>query len=1384
MMNSHVRNACAGASALALALLSSGCNPGAGGASGGVTTTPGNNPSLVSVEVGRLVDVYAYRIVDPNGDTDRRAVGNRAPVLIQSDVVIDPRIETDPLFDVTGAASADADYRFLPFDVQIGHDELIILWDDRQESTEFSQALASAQRGLIEVTPAFRGQNVLTSPIPVVPRNGAFKLTFSSGLGLDSTFFTVNPQAIQLLLFEDDPDVVGALAAFRPTSVRTIAQDNVVILDTTVLGAETATGLNPSDGLDASVDQVTANYRIAIPTDGVASALLSVQPDSNPVQNRIDFRGDAAVIRDVRTGNVNDGAIGSLADFERPQIVAKRDMGIVSVDPATRQVVVAKRGQNFALRGRVPFVDGELFPTGTPGVFRPGGPTTVPTVDTNGLRFPLPSGDFITQTVVSPSGESVTIRAEIIGNLDVGRITGDVNFAAPGLTAGGTDGGELVVQTLQLSTVEAVDSQGNTVRFASAPDVGMGMGGATCSVQVRYYESVPYATGGFTISDSARRGEFITVDPIASVDQLVGADPMVNVGVQFNEPVDFERLSPSDNFVLTNSIVDGGNFQDMLASPKSSTLNMVVTELVDQNSDGTDLRLRAPEGLFHENGSSEIYWFHVDIENDAVADFAGNPLQIFDLRSPGQTTTTSVGGLTLTPGVVSNVPLESFSVPFALDSTASDNIVGWQIKRFADLDEDGSVNGALDFFGQFQVIDGELRAAPTARRSLTADETANGINPALGEITRFERGECFVPGDSDAMPNPVPPGFLTPAGGSATYAGNPPTGLLYQTPAMVATVLTPPQVFTPPNGPQVFGGIGEPHTPYGSRLQMTYREDDFGLSYTNPNDMNIDVEQMHWATWNESAVIFDVFDRYTLSLGHSQKRPDVKFELFDTGFIDMMTNEFVPGDVTCELNCLSLFSGLSTTFDDNVLSNSSMTRVVADQRYVINPTNAFRSDSGFTYVPYPEFETTFTWRDSRLVSIDGNGNLVGIGGAVDPQALPIGDATANINSPWIDDSPILDRAGNPAAFVYPSTVNRPSGVYIEDAGDFRGGIAQDHDPIALPLLMDFEVFPDDTLSVGTGANIFQIGYVGPSFADPPPTANGYYNLGPVVVSTGVPVQCTQINWPFFRVYSFGGPDLNNPGNFIPVIPDQTAVANGGVVIDRGLGAIFDPVDGRAQTGPGDSHIHWAQIDLVRRVSMVTFGFFDTETPNEHALASDPNFTAPLAGSEGFPDLTGLGNGITSMLAITDPPILAQPGGTNVTIEFRGADSIPNDDLWDPSTNNEFDTRNNLANPNFACEAFRYSKGDIAVDPNPTPTNDPGFAAAPFEPRFNFPQQRPVAAGLTPYVVDRDLDTIRAPVTNFLPRFFNIRVVLENNINATPATSPALRSLGIIYRKGQ
>ncbi|MBI5853268.1 MAG: hypothetical protein HZB39_19850 [Planctomycetes bacterium] len=1324
----RTRNLTTGVILLALGLSVAACGGGKGGGGTGPQT---QGAKLLAAYYGRLVDLYAFRRIDP-AVADRRVTSNREPVLITRNIVISPQIETEALVDSVGNVRPGASFRFMPFDVTVGHEELLILWDDLNEKPAFDEAMGRARSGLIEVSPAYRDQNILTNPIPVMPRNAALELRFDRNLGLTNDFFVVNPSAIQILRFRDDPNVVPAPVAFEPATVRLLTDGgSTIIVDTTLIGGETSLSRTTS-GLAQSLDSVTANYRVAIPTSGIASRSFSVRPDSVAQLNGVDANGDPAAIRDFRSGNIGDGRVGALEDFERPQIITQKRVGITAIDASQRVLTLTKRGANVAVRGRLPFVDGIV----DRNTSLPKGPSDVPTVDENGTPLPLPAGDFVVQDVISPvTGERVRIRAEVLQVLEVGTIEGDGNFAGPGLTVTGTDGGELPTINVRVSTVQGSDSRGNRVTFEAAVNGGAG---ADCDVTVRYYEFLRYSqnAGAGSVTDADRRAEFALVDPEpGNPGAGTGVQPDATFGFRFSEPMDVQAVSPLDNFVLANQECHVGVFPAVLASAKSASLNFVFSRLIDRRGDGTLLELAPPAGLFHQQGQTEQYWVHVDVASNGVRDLAGNRLDLFDRRTPG---TITVGGNSV------EVPLRNFSQRFDLEPTSADNWVGSRVFRFAAADEDGTRPGSIDFFGQFQLDNGSLRAASVTRRSRTAD----GAN--LGSIERWNRGECVapeVPAQVGPPPVPrVPPQSFRP--GSPSY-GN---GVLYRTPSMNTVQPGPPLIFQPPQGPQPFGGIVEPHTAFGARVQMTYREDDFGMSHSDVGDLNIDVEQMHWAPWADSVVLYDSFDRYTMKMSHSKKRPDLLFK-----------KVISPMGDTCGLDCGSLFSGITTNFADNVLENSTSTEVIKDQSYVINPNSAFRAASTIKYVPYPTFRRTYTWRDSRIVTWDrANDRAVGLGGSLNAvDAPPLRSTTASCSSPWVRDNPdtaLLYIGGNRAGWLYDTLVR--------DVGDFNGNRTRDHDPIALPLLIDVSVWPDDTRAVANAGNLFHIAYVGPMWS--PINPGGYYNAGGGITTIPAPAgpdpySCSGIDWPFFRVYSFGGPDPNNPSIFTRLDPDRALTAQGGVIKDLGLG---DPIAGLYRTKPGDDHVPWAQIDLVRKVSIVTFGFFDTLQPNRHDLATQNPALPALPATTGRPNLSTLAGGdvrVQDIMAILDPPPAQQPGGTRIDVEYRGLRTLTRPDPYDPITNDAVDARRNLLNPNYACDAYRYAMTN--------PSSDTAEGTTP----------RVVAQGLTPYVKEGELDTIRDPANLLLPRYMNFRLVMENNIASNPTQAPALRGMGLVFR---
>lgn len=711
-------------------------------------------------------------------------------------------------------------------------------------------------------------------------------------------------------------------------------------------------------------------------------------------------------------------------------------------------------------------------------------------------------------------------------------------------------------------------------------------------------------------------------------------DPFASVLVHFSEPVNPGNLSAFDTLLLTSS-----NSPTVVRDPKLGTPTLIVSSAVPDPLTAMSVRLLTPLGFNHQSGQEEmVYLMAMSPEKGrALTDLAGNRL---DLRSSAS---------------------EALVAGFSLDKDAETNPVANVVRRFLASDEDGTPNEVANFgpvadaWGQYTQKDGRIIASSTVRFFKDAEEST------LRTVFRGDKGECMNNGVS--------------TGGGRMY-------------------LTPRNVI---NVPPVTGGIMEPFNTLGSRVQMTYREDDLGLSNTDSADMEIDVEQMYWASFLGLPINYDVFDRVTLYLAHSERRPDIA--------------AVMAGDPpACSVDGASLNSGLLTDFQANILDGSEKQVVFEDVVYEMNPNRSFKNSQGVLFLPYPKFQNTYTWRDRRLTRWDtANDRVIGLGGI----STPGSEVTTNVPNPWYQMNP---------------TVNPPYPLAPPHADSaFRGDVVNGLSPVALPLLMDFLVYPDDPNKNGpaTGLNLFFIGVVWdlwPGGLIP----HGYY-LNP----GGAP----GLNLPGLRAHTTGGTD--STGKLTLVDPKNTHTATGGWLID--------PVLGLHQAPPVDCHIHWARADFLRRVSVITFGFVDLTRPNKNKITGVPTDASPVWDSATYRPV--------AYQMLTEPALDLVPGGTSAVVEWRGVDELPNDSVYDPAAATVADKRGNLLNPLYACDAYR-----LASIQGHTFTVD--------------------AKGFTNYEVDPQS---LVGSTGFGPRYLNWRIVFTNNVTAVPPLSPSLDSMGIAVR---
>ncbi len=173
-----------------------------------------------------------------------------------------------------------------------------------------------------------------------------------------------------------------------------------------------------------------------------------------------------------------------------------------------------------------------------------------------------------------------------------------------------------------------------------------------------------------------------------------------------------------------------------------------------------------------------------------------------------------------------------------------------------------------------------------------------------------------------------------------------------------------------PNTPPPF----DPLTPAGAVVMTAYRPNDFGmgLSYADPQDYNLDIEGMSWAPLG--GVLFDdTFPRFSLALAHSNRLPDETINPLSQ--LPVFTN-----------------SGLRTTenFDMNILGFPLFDeKTVIDTEYTLRAINLFNATSGVAMLPFPDFSSTYTWRDTAIPQQVGDGSIPTVGGPNGVGAPPL-----------------------------------------------------------------------------------------------------------------------------------------------------------------------------------------------------------------------------------------------------------------------------------------------------------------------------------------------------------------------------------------------------------
>ncbi len=1269
-----------------------------GGGSTGGVTPGSSQPELVRVEYGRLVDVYGLQLT---------AEGS-AIALYRRDIVIggniqDQRPTDSPLRD------DEITYDFLGADPDTLQPRLFIPRDLTRD--EFRIAFEALDDELREVTPMTFGQGGPGEPFSVVPRNAAIRLVFSAPLGVDDSFFVErndqgqvtglrNTEAVQLLKLVGDPEAPNG---FVPMTARVSVQDRALVLDPVLLGTE---GLqyqttNNAAGLPASPDQFGANIRIALALDGPLQ-LPRLRERENELTG-LNNSGRKSIVRDFRSGNANDTSADLARGFVR--------------DPLPLRIV----GEIVMYLERVEDVN--AF-TQEVTVYKNGVTHEIDRGDV--LRFiadssgvPFGSGEVVvdpTDDFDSPATQHVRVRVrrvEGLENIDPSNL--------PGYPTSVTDREPWLV--------------------ANAPR-------AICVAE--------FTAGGEAGRDDPRN--FLTFSPAPMplngvqppMDEFVS--PMAGAIVRFTKPVDLATVRWADTFFFamrdlttSDSIEDfintrpnnlGGTGMNPAAFnlAKYRTPYMVTSKVFDEDGSQTSLRLQPTSGFFLDDRmrtappGSYKYFLHLisDSADGGVRDLAGNAV---DLQ-----------------GTVPNRS-NSVVIDFTIDTRVDngeplfqDNLAVSVVRRFASRDEDANPSYYLanevqaptsasiaaaypleDMFGGFVYIDSKLQARPTTRTRVIADN----LNQS-----------AVVQSPGGVPPNPLAWCPQT-VNGQGQNASNSATNV-------------------------VNAGIQNPLNPNGARLQTVWREIDLSLSRTDPFDFNLDIEQMYWAPYTGTNLLYDEFDGVDLWLGHSEYRPAPCVG-------DFSSLPSLPG------------SGLRPQFERNfvwnpqptgsgttVESQASRTRAYGNSNsngfpgvpMQIDPsTVVYEPNQVNRYLPLPEFKKPyFVYRDETVVEQGGNSGWAGdlaSGSAYTPYILS--PFSMGQGRRWVDigtGTPPVNQVTFVNSFWNDAINQNLTGSGTEYTQGLLGNIA-------LPLLADFWTYCDTSEL---------------------PAGGGYVALGTNGWQVAVTVQSGAD--PNFRVLSAGRPAVGTQPPLCRGPSDQAwNTAQGGFI-----GGTTSP------TPPGDNTFYWIMMDVLKRQSVITNGFVDLNNPHRVPENFDDPRLGPFFLSGGNSTLPA--DMLPSFAYEFDPPLSQLPAGTSLVPQFRGASIVdPSPWYWNswinngstlfPTTIYSANVRQQQLKPtaaNFPLDPYKAGDAHIRKwDKRPLPPST--------SPRewWTYFYNRTV----TRYVENpNDLmdpaftDQFAGPNESFLPRdirYVNWRFVTSNNTEANPPVAPTIETFALSYR---
>ncbi|MEE9125635.1 MAG: hypothetical protein V3U11_00700, partial [Planctomycetota bacterium] len=675
------------AGALTVGLALSSCGGGGGG--GGSSVTSGIKATLQAVHQGRLVDVWALQF------------GGKNITLYQADVLIGPDIEDQRK---TGSNVRDQDilYDFISSNPENLQPRLLITREVKVQkdgtvvaSPEFQAAFEKLDDRARDVAPAQFGRDTSVAPYPVVPRNAALRLTFSQDLGLPEDFFVErnaqgvsvkNTEAVQLLQIKGDPNDNNPVGDFEVIPARVVIQKNVLIIDAVLLGNE---GLqygvkNVASGMPAAPDQIGANIRLAVALEG---PLRIPGVADNPITN-LNGRnnsGDKSIIRDFRSGNVNDNSADLSRGFVRdplpPRVVGQMLMFLAQVDSNNLSIPGSKILKIFK-GGVIHEIDrGDVI-----RLLRLGEPQPVAVVEI----LTEPADDFGKPTV---QYVNVVVREVMVGQTDVLEELDPSAAPSDPQNPGYLTNGYPIVPGTERE--EWFSNHGPR---------------AVVIAEYTHERPDPNNPGQFYGDDLTYFVSFSPSpiqDPGSTAPPNQDVSPFAGAIVRFNKPVDMRTVRGLDSvFFATRDVTTRSAIKSFLASAnmaaglvddpaflaKFRTPHLVFSRTFNQDGSQTAIRVQPTLGLYLDdtmrtavNADRQAgkplsqwrynYYFHLVGGADGVRDLSGNRLDF----------------------QVDTAVIDALVMPLALDTRVlgggsqprfADNLVAYVARRFADRDED------------------------------------------------------------------------------------------------------------------------------------------------------------------------------------------------------------------------------------------------------------------------------------------------------------------------------------------------------------------------------------------------------------------------------------------------------------------------------------------------------------------------------------------------------------------------------------------------------------------------------------------------------------------------------------------------------------------------